>query len=437
VKRLLVAVAVVVLGLARPAAAHDVRGEVVLLDIGDHAIDVELRVPARQLETASGIRLGHEVAAAVRAQQADLRAYAARMVGARSEDRREWAVDVGPVAYARHGDQGEVVFHAHLIAPAGATARWFALRDDLVLGRVTTANVYVFVRSDLQTGILDGEPALLGYLHYQQRELVVDRNAGSRARGLVAVFKLGARHIADGTDHLLFLLVLLIPAPLLASAGRWAGRRTVRSSLLATARIVTAFTLGHSLTLIIGAVHGAVLPTSAVESLIAVSILVTAAHAARPVFPDRESLIALAFGLIHGLAFAATLSSIGVDGVSLAIGVLGFNLGVEAMQLAILVVTVPWLLMLARHPVYRAVRVVVAAGAAIAATAWLAERALGLRTPVPAVVERLAGHAGWGLAALVIGSVTAELVARHRTKTAATHEPAITARPPLRAGARP
>ena len=69
------------------------------------------------------------------------------------------------------------------------------------------------------------------------------------AVGFASIFGLGVRHIAEGTDHLLFLLTLLLPAPLVASGTRWRGCTTVRQSLLRVLGVVTAFTVGHSITL--------------------------------------------------------------------------------------------------------------------------------------------------------------------------------------------
>src|SRR6266702_8330841 len=67
--------------------------------------------------------------------------------------------------------------------------------------------------------------------------------------GLAAAFRLGVHHIAGGADHLLFLLALLLPAPLLARNGRWGRCATIPRNLVQILRIVTAFTVGHSLTL--------------------------------------------------------------------------------------------------------------------------------------------------------------------------------------------
>lgn len=98
--------------------------------------------------------------------------------------------------------------------------------------------------------------------------------------------KLGVSHIAAGTDHLLFLLMLL------AGLKRWGGFAGPRRSLPNILKIITAFTVGHSLTLILGTLTRLELPAQPIEALIALSLLISAVHALRPVFPGREVLVA-------------------------------------------------------------------------------------------------------------------------------------------------
>jgi hypothetical protein len=210
--------------------------------------------------------------------------------------------------------------------------------------------------------------------------------------GFAGAFHLGVRHIAEGTDHLLFLLTLLLPAPLLALAGRWKGRTTVRSSLTQILRIVTAFTLGHSLTLALSGFGLVRLPSQPVEVLIAASILVSAIHAIRPLFPGREAIIAASFGIIHGLAFASALNELGVTGWYRLISVFGFNLGIEAMQLAVVTVTLPALLLLSRTRFYSAFRITGAGFACMASCAWIVERVLDQPNPIGQGTDSLAHH---------------------------------------------
>ncbi len=245
---------------------------------------------------------------------------------------------------------------------------------------------------------------------------MIDLSNGTVWRGFRSMVKLGMTHISEGTDHLLFLLTLLLPAPLLAVAGRWGKFSSTRQALKTILKIVTAFTVGHSLTLIIGAVSRAQLPTQPIEVLIAVSIFVSALHALRPLFPTREVLVAGGFGLIHGLAFSFTLAELNLNTSQLVLSLLGFNLGIETMQLFIIALTMPWLILLARTPVYSTVRIIGASFAAVAALGWIAERIFAQANPVTLLVEVAAKQAIWITVLLVGLALIATVWQRWRTK---------------------
>ncbi len=222
---------------------------------------------------------------------------------------------------------------------------------------------------------------------------------------LSSLFHLGMRHIAEGTDHLLFLLVLLLPAPLCAVRCRWAAANSVRKSLLHIVGIVTAFTIGHSLTLTLAAMEFVQVPSRSVEVLIAVSILVSAIHALRPIFPGREAWIAAFFGLIHGLAFASTLDRLGLSRWDRVAGILAFNLGIETMQMVVVASTLPSLLIMSRTRPYRFFRIGGAVLAALASLAWISERLFNVQTPVDSIVNTLARHGLLVTAALLVASL--------------------------------
>ena len=210
--------------------------------------------------------------------------------------------------------------------------------------------------------------------------------------GFASIFRLGMRHIAEGTDHLLFLLVLLLPAPLLALGSRWAGYAGARRSLFQILKVVTAFTIGHSITLALAALGLVRVPSRPIEVLIALSILLSAIHALRPLFPGREALIAAFFGLIHGLAFAATLEQLGLGRWERVAGILAFNLGIETMQLIVVAATIPSLVLMSRTRAYPFLRIGGALFAGVASLGWIAERLLGVRNPVDVVVNSVARH---------------------------------------------
>lgn len=356
-RALAIVLALVVALLARPAAAHDVTGEIMFLDVGEAAVGVELQIPVTQIRAVAPALFpgkDHDIASL---EVSGVPALVEARLGATSKLGQPFAVDVHGAKRELVKGHDVVVVEAALHAPAGESARWFELRDDVILGKLVTDSVYVFLRRDLRSGALGEKPALLGELHYQQRTLTIDREEGGRMAIIKHAFGLGMHHIAEGGDHVLFLIMLLLAAPRLGSA----------------AKIVTGFTVGHSITLIASTL-GAFQAGAWVERAIALTILVTAVHAARPLLPRKEPYIAAAFGLIHGLAFASALTPFGFDKPTLVLSLLGFNLGVEAMQLAIVLATIPFLALLAKSATYRVVRFGGAVFGVVAALSWIAQR---------------------------------------------------------------
>ncbi|MBV9269233.1 MAG: HupE/UreJ family protein [Acidobacteriaceae bacterium] len=208
-----------------------------------------------------------------------------------------------------------------------------------------------------------------------------------------SMFRLGMRHIAQGTDHLLFLLALLLPAPLTVVASRWDGFAGVRHGVVRILSVVTAFTVGHSITLALAALGLIRVPSRPIEVLIALSIFVSAAHGLRPLFPGRESAIAAFFGLIHGLAFATTLGQLGLRRWERVTSILGFNLGIETMQLLVVLATMPSLVLLSRTRAYPVLRSGGALFAGFASLGWIGERLFGLHDSLDPVVSAVAQHA--------------------------------------------
>ncbi|WP_422923434.1 PepSY-associated TM helix domain-containing protein [Singulisphaera sp. PoT] len=223
---------------------------------------------------------------------------------------------------------------------------------------------------------------------------------------------------------------MILPAPLVATGRRWGYYAGAKPAIERVIKVVTAFTIGHSITLVIGALGWASLPSAIVESVIALSILVSAGHALVPIFRGREVYIAGGFGLAHGLAFASTLTGFGFDSLTLVSSVLGFNLGIEAFQLLVIFLMMPWLLLLARSRAYGPFRVIGASLTAIAAAAWFAERAFGTANPIAPIVEAIASHPFRllaGLVALTLGATFEGFtpLARDR-RSLDTLEPALT-----------
>jgi hypothetical protein len=200
----------------------------------------------------------------------------------------------------------------------------------------------------------------------------------------------GVWHIWTGFDHLLFLLCLLLPA-VLASAAPGATALTpnlqpnlrphpLRPVLRDVLQVVTAFTVAHSITLSAAALHWISLPSRLTESMIAASVVLAAMLNLVPAPPLRRWQMAFGFGLVHGFGFASAIADMGLSAAGLLPTLLGFNLGVEAGQLAVVAALLPLAYAVRGRPWYRPV-VVRIGSVLIAALAlmWLIERVFDLR----------------------------------------------------------
>lgn len=185
----------------------------------------------------------------------------------------------------------------------------------------------------------------------------------------------GLHHILIGADHVLFLVCLMLPLILRREAAAGAGWQASAWPLLA---LVTAFTVGHSITLGLASWRVLSAPPSLIEPLIALTIALTAIDNLWPILGRRRALAAFAFGLIHGFGFAGPLLELDLAPWAVAGALLQFNLGVEAGQLIVvaLAMTLLWPLRQGRGalPVLRGG----SALAGVLALLWLGERVLGV-----------------------------------------------------------
>lgn len=389
-------VAVVALAWPVPSTwAHVIPSSTVQLAVGRDAIEATVAIPVTDLAAADGLRLGDGTQADVDAHAEAITSYLLEHVRPTSSDGTAWSVRAGPLTVTEAGDRATTGRYQQLstvlslVPPARADLRDFDLGYTAIVDRVATHTVIVVIASD------EGDPGRGAYqIGVVRRDTVsnsitplrIELGAGTDS-GFGGMVALGMQHIADGTDHQLFLLTLLLPAPLLASGGRWRGAAPAGRAVRRITTITLAFTLGHSVTLALGAL-GLPVPQGAVEALIALSIVVAAVHAIRPVFPGREAAVAGTFGLVHGLAFSETLRELDLSGGDLVAALLGFNLGIELMQLLIVAAVLPPLVLLARAGRYRALRTTASAITAVAALGWLAAR-LGHPNPLADLADQL------------------------------------------------
>jgi hypothetical protein len=231
--------------------------------------------------------------------------------------------------------------------------------------------------------LFDLDPSHRGLLHVGQGDSVVTAvlsptlthwtmpdAEGSWLATFAAFIGEGVAHIWTGYDHLAFLLLLLLPTVLARNL-----RSTPRAALLSVIKVVTAFTVAHSITLALAVTQVVVPPEKPVEVAIALSVVAAGLLNLAPQLAAHGWRIAFVFGLLHGFGFANALRTLTLSGGALAAPLAGFNLGVELGQLAVVAVALPLLYGWAHRDAYRqkcvpAVSVAIAALAAV----WAVER---------------------------------------------------------------
>ncbi|NMM36548.1 MAG: HupE/UreJ family protein [Glaciimonas sp.] len=189
----------------------------------------------------------------------------------------------------------------------------------------------------------------------------------------------GIWHIWKGFDHILFLLSLLLPAVLKIVDRQHRPSDSFKTSFVDVMKIVTAFTLAHSITLTLATFQVVTLPSRWVESAIAASVVLAALNNLLPLFQNKRWMVAFAFGLIHGFGFASVLTDLGLPQSALLLALVGFNLGVEVGQLAIVSVFLPLAYAIRRTTFYRNAIFTGGSGLIVlVAMVWLVERLFDL-----------------------------------------------------------
>ena len=224
----------------------------------------------------------------------------------------------------------------------------------------------IFAQDNLHRGLLkvdlpgNQSSALLSPERPEAQVSVADSSAW-RVFGRYAIE--GVWHIWIGIDHIVFLLSLLVLAPLQSSRQRvvhWQAAKQARPVVLDVLAVVTAFTVAHSITLGLTITGWLTPPADLVEPAIALSVVLAALNNLLGFSALQRWRLALVFGLVHGFGFASVLLDLGLPTSALLAALGGFNIGVELGQLAIVGVFLPLAWGLRRTRFYR--WVVVAGG---------------------------------------------------------------------------
>ena len=400
--------------------AHPMPNSVVQLYVLENAIKGEALIPYYELENALGKKNITLVSSSM------LRNYFLKHIQVTSKH-DNWKIQIDSITFKESisraiGSYKELKVSFYLLPKSTKSLRNFNFSYDAVVHQVITHSVLVVLVQDWKNGINhDTNTKPLGTISYNTvngkiQPLQIHLDEGSRWNGFVSMVQLGMRHIQEGTDHLLFILTLLFPAYLTVDKKRWGAYVGFKSGSLKILKIVSAFTLGHSLTLLLGSFNLFELPIQLIESIIAASILISVIHCLRPIFYNKEIIIAMSFGLIHGLAFSQTMQNLDVGSLNLAISVLGFNIGIEIMQLVIIIIVIPWIILLSTTDYFKPIKNGFAVLVGIAALAWLVQRVTNSDNIVSTSIERLVVYSGYLYFALALISLLFFVMKYSKTK---------------------
>ncbi len=357
------------------AQAHKPSDSYLTLNLGEETIEGRWEIALRDLEYAIGQDADGDGAITwgeLRRRHLDIAAYALARLKLSAEG-QACDITVTDQLAARHSDGAYAVLAFQADCPPTAARLQIAYDLFFDLDPQHRGLLQIESSNQAQTAIFSPE----------NRRQVFDLTEPGWATTFLGYLREGAWHIWIGYDHILFLLALLLPAALRRTADLWQPAEGFRSVLFEVAKVVTAFTLAHSLTLSLVVLEWVHLPSRLVESVIAASVVAAALNNLWPIVTRRLWLVAFLFGLIHGFGFASVLSGLALPAGALLAALGGFNLGVELGQLAIVAAFLPLVYGVRRQALYRHA-LLPAGSTAVAGIAglWLTERLLNLDLPL-------------------------------------------------------
>lgn len=345
---------VMALLLAGPVAAHEPQRSYLTLHDLDSQPRIELRLDLRDIDMVIPLDLdldGTLQAGEVQAKATQIAAYVGQSLaisgatpcGLHSPAQRLVSQDFRTELVLDYRldcrfDDGAVILSSRLFATVAPDHR-------------------VFVKAGAANAVLDGT----------DRPITVLAAQTGSGRMLWQYFRLGVLHMVEGIDHILFVLVLILP--ILRQKADFAAR------IKWAVAPITGFTLGHAITLTASLTDVLLPPVPLIEVLIALSITLTALFNLVPRLAAYAAAISAFFGTIHGFGFAAALGSIDLTGGALALAIFGFNIGLEVAQIGMVVIATACLAMVFR---LRLVFLFASAGLAAIGMLWFVERLAAL-----------------------------------------------------------
>jgi hypothetical protein len=388
----LMAAMLAVLSIPGAAAAHNLADSYVYLDIFDSSIEGEIHYPVPDLNEVLGLDIPNDADGAAEWAEDNpdlIHSYSADHLALSDLNGTEWPIVFSTFEGLEVFDGAYLLVSFEVDRAFADVPRQFVLTYDGIMHAKPERAALLAIATDFGSGTFNNEADTLLRYTAGTTTQTVDLGDTSFWSGITAVIALGVDHIRIGADHILFILALVFPSVLIfRRADGWQPSQSFGASLWRVLKIVTMFTVAHTITLTLGGLGIIEFPAAVVETLIAVSIILAALHNLRPVLVNQEWLIAFGFGLVHGFGFAGLLSDLGLTQSRRVASLLGFNLGIELGQAVIIVLIFP-ALFLARRT--RAFLPAMKAGSVLLigiASVWAVERAFGVGLGTDWIMDR-------------------------------------------------
>lgn len=376
-----------------PAGAHRIDESYIYVDIYETTVEGRLEFNSKELNSVLGLGIDESDAEAaepaIQANRDVIIEYADPRFGL-GADGVEWGITYTDIEVLDTENGPFAILHFDVDqdfaeVPDTLDVRYEVFMDEVAghvglfhIGNYWEGGVFANESTDLNSA-----QNLLPFTASNTSE-TFDLDDPNFLKGLWGVVVLGIDHIRIGTDHILFVLALLLPSVLVLNQGRrspdgsrsnqWEPSTGFRESLMRVLKLATAFTVAHSITLSLAGFGVVELPSKPVETVIALSIILAALHNLRPVVANKEWVLGFVFGLVHGLGFAGLLSDLGLDRSNRVWSLFAFNIGVEIGQVAIIMLVFPALYLLRRTKLYEIGFRVGSVALAGVAFIWMLER---------------------------------------------------------------
>ncbi|GEM_PF-4760293 len=361
--------------------AQELENSHINIEFREYDILADVVLPIAELELAYGKPI-----------DLNLPDYISSHIQVKSEDGIPWQIDIDTSLLRKSDIPGTIRIGMIFIPATGLSPREFILTSTLINHKILGHRTYVFVKTDWDSGVSRYNPEAIGIIYSASNQIKIFREQQSIWRGFLGVFRVGLIHVRDGFDHILFVLMLILPTPLLFSTTHRARYNGIKKSSFHLFGLIGINALSHLLALLCACVGWLRLPVWIGEVLISSTIIISAVHIFWPIMTNKEWILAGAFGVFHGLTFFDIILDYGLSAGRLVIGVLGLNSGVLVMQLLVVLCMAPWFFIAAESVYYNILKYTLSIVGIAIAGFWIHQIVSGEPSSLVAAFTSLIGR---------------------------------------------